>query len=361
MKWVVHDVLQSSHFSYAQRCWLGKPRDIREKLLVAFKDEMEQFADTEVTLLCLGEGVDNKEWVDYIKAHPKWKIQSHGMYHVHHNMMSLSDLRMSLKESKARLEDTFGTHVTEFYCPFNIYNDNTMRVAAECGMREVRGYRKPSHYMHSFARAQRMDFHYWVPSNMRWVRLIKHYQEPRPTFIIGAPRSGTTAYMRWLRDKTPRCIALKEREHIWKPKFNRARYYAQKLADNGRDILIDKNCRNSMRLEQIQKEFPQAAVHHVIRDGRAVAYSWWKWAQKTKKKDQTLVGAARQWVDYLTYIREHLFNAIEVRYEDLCEQHEYFKNCNYKWHQELSTGQKLAIEAVQAPMLKKLGYKCAYS
>jgi peptidoglycan/xylan/chitin deacetylase (PgdA/CDA1 family) len=354
IKWIVHDVLQQGGITIMQH---GQGVKNQGDLFKSFKSAMRQFEGTETTLLCLAEGVKDVPWVKYIKNHPEWKVQCHGMRHARYDQMSAEQMYRELWEAKQILERTFGVLITEFYCPYNKYSETTKLVAAQCNMEEVRNFRRPTHYKHNWRTCRRVDFHCWNTRDMRWVRFIRNLLEPQHIFIVGAPRSGTTAYMRWLRDETPGSMALKEREHIWREGFDREYYYAHKLADNALDILIDKNCRNSMRLPQIMTEFPNAKVHHVIRDGRAVALSWMKWAAKTKKSDQTLKGAAKQWVDYVNFIREHLpEDAIELRYEDLCDRYEYFTNRNFKWHKELTYFQKRQVEKIQGPWLEALGY-----
>jgi hypothetical protein len=257
------------------------------------------------------------------------------------------------------LENAFGTKVTEFYCPYNKYNEKTLRIAAECGMTEIRGYRRPTHCKRRLVHARRIDFHYWNARDMMWVEKIRKVALPRVVYIIGAPRSGTTAYMRWLASKRPDSVTLKENERIWRPNVWRAERYRRLLKRSGASVVIDKNVRNSMRILDIRRQFPDAAFIHVIRDGRASANSWRNWARKTHKKDQSIEHAAQQWVEYVSYIldnRDKLPDYKEVRYEDICRDVDGFVSTNYKWQRDLSESEQKVVLDIQGPLLERLGY-----
>jgi hypothetical protein len=351
---IVHDVLQAEGFTPCQRAYIGKT-NTAQRAYDTFRSAMSPFADYPVTLACLAQYAV-PEWIEYIKAHPKWRVQCHGLRHARYDVMDFDDAVKELQRAKGSLEQTFKCAVTELYVPYNKYNDSTRDAAHKAGMVEIRGVRTPTHYKKSLGKAGRVDFHYWNPKDVLWAKKVYDRIALRPIFVVGAPRSGTTAYMRSLAC-VHNAVALKEKEYIWKKDYDRNYYYTRTLIDSGKKHVVDKNCRNSLRLPQILKEFPGAAIHHIVRDGRAVALSWWKWSQKTNKKDQTLRGAAQQWVRYIKYLSADLpESAKEVRYEHLCDTDDSFTSCNYKWQTELTEEQKELVLSIQGPYLKELGY-----
>lgn len=138
----------------------------------------------------------------------------------------------------------------------------------------------------------------------------------RPIFIVGAPRSGTNIFYRtfakhpdlaWISNITKkfpaslwitRLIMMFRDDHrpteannVWQ-KFtgnrdeslgmenasNAARKYLHRVLQNNLKIFdkprfVNKSPGNSVRIEFLKEIFPDAIFIHIIRDGRAVAYS----------------------------------------------------------------------------------------
>ena len=356
----IHDVLQNSKFTPSEQMELKK-RDF----FTDFKETMELLKGQKVTLLIVAAGISKyPEWVEYIKQHPEWKVELHCWEHEDYTKLDEEQAYNLLFKAKNIIEETFNQKVTCFYPPRNKYNDATDRIVERLGISTQKEYRKirlVRPFSFSF-----VDVHYWYPGDrIKLERLIKYQEIAEPIFIIGAPRSGTTAFMRLLNQKTENSIALKEVEKIWTRNLSDVElwdYYYGVLKKNNATILIDKNVRNSLRLRKIVSLFPHAKFIHVIRDGRAVASSWKQWAIKTGKTDQSLEGSAKQWVEYLTAIWDIKKLLIkrksyeEVRYEDLCKNEAYFNSTNYKWQKGLTEKEKETVTEIQKEWLKRMGY-----
>lgn len=202
----------------------------------------------------------------------------------------------------------------------------------------------------------------------------------RPIFIVGMPRSGSTAYHRVLAEhpalattthltrKAPACYpALKLLSlfvHNHKPgeagtmwdKFVTGdtdilraadvtpasrRYYTTAVANvlrlYDRPRFISKCPRNGMRMDFLRAIFPDALFIHLVRDGRAVCRSvlerrqraggldrWWDVkpeAWREMERDTPVASVGRQWRAVVRYVREvgQTFPAaqfMELRYED---------------------------------------------
>jgi hypothetical protein len=185
-----------------------------------------------------------------------------------------------------------------------------------------------------------------------------------PIIIVGAPRSGTTAYMRYVASQNSDYLVLKEDESFWssmgKRRPGRLRvHYARKLVNTSKTGIIDKNVRNTFRVGKIHSMYTAAQFINVIRDGRAAISSWRDWAVKTGKSDTSIAGAAKQWVRYVTHMlnNKHLLkNYKEVRYEELCFKYDYFKSRNNKWKKRISDDELKTIMDIAGPLLRKLGY-----
>ena len=358
---IVHDVLQQALFTTGFQQPAMKEYGGME---AAFRKTMKAWEGHQVTLAVVAEGCGQTEWVSYIKEHPEWHVQCHGNHHVRYNELSPDEIRKELAVAKTTIERTFGVQVTEYYPPFNKYNGTTQRIAAELGMDERRRIRKSGHYKNNPQNCVQCDFHYWAKDALLALQMHLYYTMKPPTFIVGAPRSGTTAAMRWMATQfdTQDTLVLKEVEKPWRSqkKKNMRYWYAGKLARWGKTQLLDKNCRNSFRLDVLSSLFPEARFIHILRDGRAVANSWQRWAIKTKKSDTSIEGAARQWVNYVTHIqanKDTLANYEELRYEDLCRDEEYFQSRNGKWKKQLTDDQIWSVFKVAGVLLDELGYQ----
>lgn len=358
---VIHDVLQESRFSASQKLELKK-----SDFFTDFKEIMKMLEGQKVILLIVAAGIDaHPEWVEYIKQHPEWKVELHCLYHEDYSKQEENKVYKDLKKAKEKIEKTFNQKCEWYYPPRNNYNEMTDRVVEKLGLKCKKKYRKIRLVRpYSF---EWVDVHYWHPTNRAHLnKMLEIFKIAEPIFIIGAPRSGTTALMRHLGEKTKDVVVLKEKEKIWHAKqkrhqfFGIYQYYIDILKKNNAKIIIDKNVRNSLRLERITRLFPHAKFIHLIRDGRAEAASWRKWAIKTGKPDQTIEGAARQWVKYLDAIKKaknHMKNYEEIRYEDLCKNEDYFVSKNFKWKKEMTPEEVKIVEEIEGEWLKELGYK----
>lgn len=108
-------------------------------------------------------------------------------------------------------------------------------------------------------------------------------------------------------------------------------------AFSGAKVLLSKRTANNQRLEWLREMFPEARFIHLIRDGRAVAYSllrvrWWDrhrtwWSGCTPQElvdagEEPLAVSARNWVKDVQAVQAGLGGLsadqlLEVRYEDL--------------------------------------------
>ncbi len=245
----------------------------------------------------------------------------------------------------------------------------------------------------------------------------------RPIFMIGCPRSGTTVSV-GIFAKHPDVVNKSEAGRIWDPQG----YYDPKAdhqwtADevteenaerlhayfefirrrSGKARLINKHPRSSVRIEFLEKIFPDALYIHAIRDGRAVAHSIasrigreeWRhpipfgnfckppeWERF--RREDPIEQAALQWREITQYIldrKESLGERyIEFTYEGLCENPrdtmselfnfcglsanaavldaipEKLQNFNSKYKDDLTEEQIATMENVQRELLEQLGY-----
>lgn len=350
---ICHDVLQRTEISSIEFNALGgKTTD------EVFISAMRPFEGYPVILAVLGEGLtENSECVEYIKAHPEWSPQVHGYKHIRYDAFGIDRFRRDIKVTKELIEKMFGVTPTMFIPPYNKYTKEMNASAKSIGITQIERLRKPGHFKKVPAKCTQLDFHYWSKKNMSLTYNILFYHTVKPHYVIGAPRSGTTAYMRWLENKDT--LVLKEKESYWKENVDLRYKYAKLMSSNGALSVVDKNVRNSFRILDLQSIFPEAKFTHVIRDGRAAISSWRDWAVKTAKDDQSIEGAAKQWVKYVTYIlaNKHLLtNYEEVRYEELCFKHDYFTSRNGKWQKRLTKSELGTVMSIAGDLLRRLGY-----
>jgi sulfotransferase family protein len=172
---------------------------------------------------------------------------------------------------------------------------------------------------------------------------------------------------------------------------------------SGGKVLVTKRTVNNRRIPTLNKMFPNAKYIHLVRDGRAVAYSlprvgWWDdhvlyWCGKSPKEmvvegADPLFLAARNWVEEMKSLQAGLQlieqpNLLEVRYERLLEQpfeeiqrmvefvglesrlsNKYFKLVNSlqlkprvePWLKGWSVEQRKCVEEIQYEHLHRRGY-----
>jgi len=263
-----------------------------------------------------------------------------------------------------------------------------------------------------------------------------------PIFIVGAPRSGTNIFYRtfakhpdlaWISNitkKVPsslwltRTIMLFRKDHrpteannVWQ-KFAgnddeslgrndvtaAARKYLYKVMQNNLRIFnkprfVNKCPGNSVRIEFLKEIFPDAVFIHIIRDGRAAAYSIMRsrlghsgayWSVKPPGWQSLLQlplidACALQWkmtVESILQSAKILPHGqyMEVKYEDfVARPSEIFElvgakcdlvwqgdllqkittgmeNRNFKWQNELPDADKITLNVLLVAFLRQLGY-----
>lgn len=177
---------------------------------------------------------------------------------------------------------------------------------------------------------------------------------------------------------------------------------ARYLAFRGKKRFITKNTNNCARVRYLKTIFPDAQFIHIIRDGRAVAYSllnveWWPnltlwWSGFTpdewkREGNSPIELCARHWQHMVHTVRSNAAtfpsgDYIEIKYEDLVKDtmHQLsmilefcdlpsmpafenamkrfnIYNSNYKWRKNLSKADKFILEAVLADSLEQMGYE----
>jgi hypothetical protein len=269
-----------------------------------------------------------------------------------------------------------------------------------------------------------------------------NYEIRKPIFIIGSPRSGTGIFYRtmakhpelaWISNitkKVPgsllatRAIMLFRNDHrpteannVW-AKFTHARdesltkqdvtptarRFLHRVVQNNLSIFdkprfLNKCPGNSVRMEFLKEIFPDAIFIHIIRDGRAVAYSIMHSRQKhsgqywsTKPPGwrdllhrPMLEACALQWKMIVEYALDSAQSLpqdqyLELKYEtfiqrpaetlklvgnkcglqwreDLLESSAIgLENRNFKWREDLNPAQKDTLAAVVDDLLNRLGY-----
>jgi len=268
-------------------------------------------------------------------------------------------------------------------------------------------------------------------------------QVVRPIFIVGAPRSGTNIFYRtfakhpdlaWISNitkKAPaslwltRILMLFRNDHrpteannIWQ-KFTdeddesldrddvtaTARKYLRKVLQNNLQLFnkprfVNKCPGNSVRIEFLKEIFPDAIFIHIIRDGRAAAYSIMRsrlghsgayWSVKPPGwqallKLPLIDACALQWkmtVESVLHSAKNLPHGqyMEVKYEEfVARPSEILKlvgskcdlawrddllqkittgmeNRNFKWHNELQDADKNTLNGLIGGFLGQIGYE----
>ena len=267
-------------------------------------------------------------------------------------------------------------------------------------------------------------------------------QVDRPIFIVGAPRSGTNIFFRtfakhpdlaWISNitkKAPsslwltRTIMLFRNDHrpteannVWQKFAGRdneslgrddvttaARKYLHKVLQNTLHIFnktrfVNKCPGNSVRIDFLKEIFPDAIFIHILRDGRAAAYSIMRsrlehsgayWSVKPPGWQHLLKlplvdASALQWKMTVEAILQSAAKLpreqyLVVRYEDfVARPAQTFKqvgvkcdlvwqddwlhtittginNRNFKWQTELQDADKITLNILLGDFLKQLGY-----
>jgi Sulfotransferase family len=268
-------------------------------------------------------------------------------------------------------------------------------------------------------------------------------QVVRPIFIVGAPRSGTNIFFRtfakhpdlaWISNitkKVPsslwltRIIMLFRSDHrpteannVWQKFAGQddeslgrddvtaaARTYLHTVLQNNLRIFnkprfVNKCPGNSVRIEFLKEIFPDAIFIHIIRDGRAAAYSIMRsrlehagayWSVKPAGWQDLLKlplidASALQWKMTVEAILQSAAKLpceqyLAVRYEDFaarpaqtfkqvgvkCDlvwQEDWLQkittginNRNFKWQTEMQDADKITLNRLLGDFLKQLGYE----
>jgi hypothetical protein len=245
----------------------------------------------------------------------------------------------------------------------------------------------------------------------------------RPVFIVGCPRSGTSLAVE-LFARHPDVANWSEAGRLWDPE-----HYSDAEADHcwgeervtervarrlhgwcewyrasrGRSRFVNKHPRNSVRIDFLDRIFPDARFIHVIRDGRAVVNSILTEIRRSPRRQKIPFGGfckppdwrrllredlveqtALQWGEIVRYVRarrERLSQRyLEVSYEALCaDPRATYKACfafaglpvdeailrglpeqldarNQKFRETLSAPEIASIERVEGILLRELGY-----
>lgn len=258
---------------------------------------------------------------------------------------------------------------------------------------------------------------------MAWRSLADEPRLQRPIFLVGCPRSGTSVSVKLLATH-PDLDNWSEAGRVW----DRAAYddpgadhawgaerateaemrrlhsrFEHHRRRSGRPRFVNKHPRNSVRMDFIDRVFPDALYLHVIRDGRAVVNSIVSRTAREPYRQAIPFGdfckppgwqdllredpveqAALQWVTLVRHVRETGARLdgryLEYRYEDLCDfprtvladlfsfaglrlstsvlarLPERLWNENHKYRSHLSEDQIAVIERVGGDLLHELGY-----
>jgi len=169
---------------------------------------------------------------------------------------------------------------------------------------------------------------------------------PRPIFIVGCPRSGTTL-LRLILDSHPAISAGPESRFLWGIRTIEERNWStlagfglsldewhanvrtlfesfhRRYADaQGKTRWADKSPDYALMLDYVDVLYPDSQIVHIVRDPRDVIDAWRRfYGLKSVQR------AARSWVRYVRSAHEFAVGqpagrVIELRYEDLVRQPE---------------------------------------
>ena len=254
-----------------------------------------------------------------------------------------------------------------------------------------------------------------------------------PVFVIGCGRSGTSMLTILLRNHLDICD-YSEGNELWDPKgyhwynsnikrppiwFDADKYievwrqyfsekYKRQLKGvfgcyqhlSRRSVFLNKSPMNTFRIPDILEIFPDSKFIHIIRDGRAVSYSWGIKQFEIMKKHEDIYRKrgfyypfnelvkyiAQSWIDHIEEVEKQKkkLNLIkkgillEFTYEDFCANPEQYissicrylslkrerfriddlsniKSKNYKWRENLNHSTIREINKILMPTLKKIG------
>lgn len=249
------------------------------------------------------------------------------------------------------------------------------------------------------------------------------YRLNKPVFVIGCSRSGTTAFIEHYQHHKDLCNWSEASQIVETDLYNPSIDHLKTSEDllfrdharikflfgirtvlTGKKRFINKLPENSLRIDYIQKIFPDAKFIHIIREGHATVESNfsrsnidlfrtycpfgyfpkppdWRSYLKLPKIEQY----SRQWVDVITYIQNkaktlNTENYLEIKYEEFCKDpHTVFKeidnfceispdrrllnklpetlpNFNFKWKKNLTEDEIMKLESIINDLNHRLGY-----
>ena len=167
----VDDVLQTTQFSTAQLEMVAiKP------FFSWFKEAVAPFENDYLKLAVVAEGIlVDKEWIDYIKAHPNWEVQCHGMYHTIMSSLPEETVYQELKQAKELIEDTFGQKVTQFYPPKHYESENIYRACRRLRLSVMLDRDIPENWF-EHPNMREVYWHFWNPKQNLQVKEILNAQ-----------------------------------------------------------------------------------------------------------------------------------------------------------------------------------------
>lgn len=167
-RFTIHDVLQTTNFS-ATQLEVQKIQSFFEY----FKEATSAFEDDWLKLTIVAEGIDrDREWVDYIKAHPKWEVQCHCWDHKVMHHMTEEELYKEIKMAKEKIEEEFGQKVTEFFPPKHYFSEEMFRACSRLRLSLMIAKDIPIDWFKNKA-IKDVYFHFWNPHQIFQTREIK--------------------------------------------------------------------------------------------------------------------------------------------------------------------------------------------
>ncbi|MAO72354.1 MAG: hypothetical protein CMD02_07620 [Flavobacteriales bacterium] len=162
------------------------------------------------------------------------------------------------------------------------------------------------------------------------LRLLKNI---KPVIVIGAARSGTHLIASTIRENID-CIYLNEINDLWKKRFpfltldeiEKDKITQSKLIKIRKDFsnllknkefhpfLLEKTASNCLRLDLVQKVFPNAKFIHILRDGRDVAVSTRKKyfgdIRKISSQDTSTISSKNRFINFFEEISHKIRNGL---------------------------------------------------
>jgi len=228
----------------------------------------------------------------------------------------------------------------------------------------------------------------------------------KPIFIIGFPHSGTSVLTSIFKDH-PLVANWTEASEVWEP------YWEENLQDDEydkltpkyekdvkqvdimrisdafnrflksqkKDRILNKNPRNTVRINYIKKIFPDAKIVHIIRDGREVVNSL------TRNTDgSTIEKICERWINSINEVKSQSSKILksdfyEMYYEDFCDNPkkniskayekcelpliekqlnripDKLQNFNGKWREEMKVEFHSLVRKKLEPTMLELGYR----